>query len=139
MEKTIIEVNGIKLEVDLRTATRIDQFKVGDKVKVLKKQYSDSWNSHLGVIAGFDAFKERPTIIVAYITTGYSGTLEFAYINKDSKDIEIAAAQDFDITYERADIVAQFDKQITQKQNEIKDIEQKKNYFIEKFGKHFEN
>lgn len=24
MEKTIIEVNGVKLEVDLRTATRID-------------------------------------------------------------------------------------------------------------------
>ena len=32
-----IEINGIKLEVDLRTAKRIDQFKVGDNVKVLKK------------------------------------------------------------------------------------------------------
>ena len=32
--KTQIEINGVKLEVDLRNATRIDEFKVGDNVKV---------------------------------------------------------------------------------------------------------
>ena len=30
-----IEVNGVTLEVDMRYAKRIDQFKVGDTVKVL--------------------------------------------------------------------------------------------------------
>ena len=40
-EKRIIEVNGIKMEVDLRNAKRIDQFKVGDSVKVLVKSYSE--------------------------------------------------------------------------------------------------
>jgi len=33
--KRIIEINGVKLEVDLTTARRIDEFKVGDTVKVL--------------------------------------------------------------------------------------------------------
>ena len=33
-EKRIIDINGMKMEVDLRTAKRIDTFKVGDNVKV---------------------------------------------------------------------------------------------------------
>jgi len=35
MSKQIIEINGVKLEVDLSTAKRIDEFRVGDTVKVL--------------------------------------------------------------------------------------------------------
>ena len=34
MSKQIIEINGVKLEVDLSTAKRIDEFRVGDTVKV---------------------------------------------------------------------------------------------------------
>ena len=37
--KRIIEINGIKMEVDLRNAKRIDTFKVGDPVKVLDMTY----------------------------------------------------------------------------------------------------
>ena len=40
-EKTIVEINGIKMEVDLRHATRVEEFKIGSKVKVLKKQYEN--------------------------------------------------------------------------------------------------
>ena len=36
-----IEINGVKLEIDLRTAKRVDTFKIGDNVKVLKKEYGD--------------------------------------------------------------------------------------------------
>ena len=34
-EKRIVEIDGVKIEVDLRTAKRIDTFAVGDNVKVL--------------------------------------------------------------------------------------------------------
>lgn len=72
-EKKIIEIGGVKLELDMRTGktTQIDTFKVGDNVKVLIKEY-DSYKSYAGVIVGFDNFKERPTIIVAYLKMGYS-------------------------------------------------------------------
>ena len=33
----VIEINGIKVEVDLRTAKQINQYKVGDNVKLLIK------------------------------------------------------------------------------------------------------
>ena len=70
-EKTIIEINGVKMEIDLRQATVVENFKVGDKVKVLIKTYNDSFQSHVGTIVGFDAFKERPTIILAYLANDY--------------------------------------------------------------------
>ena len=34
-EKRLVEINGIKMEVDMRSARRVDTFKVGDNVKVL--------------------------------------------------------------------------------------------------------
>jgi len=138
-EKTIIEVNGIKLEIDLRHAKKVEQYRVGDKIKVLKKKYSDSYESYFGVIAGFDGFKDRPTIIIAYIETSYNGVnLHFAYINNESKDIDIAPAQDFDLSYEKGEIVGKFDAEVEKKQIEIKDIERKKKYFLDMFGRHFE-
>lgn len=47
-QKRIIEVNGVKLEVDLRNARRVDEFRVGSPVKVLVKNYS-TYESHFGM------------------------------------------------------------------------------------------
>lgn len=137
-ETTIIEINGIKLEVDLRHAKRIDQFKVGDKIKVLIKGYNENYTSHIGVIAGFDNFQERPSIIIAYLESSYSPTLKFVHLNKGSKDIEICSAHDFDFTLEKGEVVAKMDSEINKKKDEINDLEVKKKYFIEQFSKHFE-
>ncbi len=63
-ENKIIEINSVKLEVDRRSAERVDQIQVGDRVKVLNKQYSD-YKVYHGVVIGFEPFEELPTIIVA--------------------------------------------------------------------------
>ena len=68
-----IEINGVKLEVDLRTCRRIDTFKVGDNVKILKKQYNE-YRVYSGVIVDFVNFKERPAIVVAYFDHDYNRT-----------------------------------------------------------------
>ena len=47
-DTTIIEINGLKLEIDLRSAKRIDSFRVGDNVKILRKDYN-SYKSCYGV------------------------------------------------------------------------------------------
>ena len=39
-QKRIIEVNGVKLEVDMRYARKIEELRVGSRVKVLIKNYS---------------------------------------------------------------------------------------------------
>ena len=84
-ERTVVEINGVKMEVDLRTARTIDTYKVGDRVKVLVKKYSDTYETHHGVIVAFDNFENLPTITVCYITTGYNGDLSFSYINEKNK------------------------------------------------------
>ena len=62
---TVIEINGVKLEVDLRSARRIDTLRVGDRVKLLEKTSYGGPIVHHGVVAGFDPFPSQPTIIVS--------------------------------------------------------------------------
>ena len=79
--KRVVEINGVKMEVDLRSATtqEVNTYKVGDQVKVLIKDYS-SWKDYPGTIVGFDNFKQRPTIIIAYLER-YNSDIRFAYFN----------------------------------------------------------
>lgn len=137
-ETTIIEINGVKLEVDLRHAKRIDNLKVGDTVKVLKKEYGDSYKSLAGVIVGFDAFDKLPSIIIAYIGDRYdsSNITTFCY-NAESKDIEIVPANEHDLSFDKSEILAKFDKEIAKKYEEIKELESKRKYFLHHFKKYF--
>lgn len=86
--KTIIEINGIKMEVDLRQAKVIENYKIGDNVRLLVKEY-DGYKVFPAVIVSFDAFTKLPTIVVAYLEMGYqTADLKFAYINSESAKTE---------------------------------------------------
>lgn len=137
-DTTIIEINGVKLEVDLRNAKRIDNLKVGDTVKVLRKEYGDSYKSSAGVIVGFDNFQKLPSIIIAYIGDRYdkSNITTFCY-NSESKDIEIVAANEHDLSFEKSEVLEKIDKEIAQKHLEIKELESKRSYFLHHFKKYF--
>ena len=136
----IIEVSGVKLEVDLREAKKIEKYRVGDNVKVLKKgQYSsDTYKSYPGVIVGFDAFKERPTIVIAYLDVDYSSAkVGFLYLNKDSSDVEICPMIGEDVVINKTTAIEALDREIIKKQQELQDLEMKKKYFLDNFGKYF--
>jgi len=136
--KRIVEINGVKVEVDLRTAKRVDEFKVGDPVKVLVKKYSDSYESHVGVIVGFDEFKKLPTLTVAYVEQSYSEVkLIFKGINAKSEDIEIAPLQPYDATFDLSKAIATFDNDIYKKEKELEEIKRKKAWFTENYGTYF--
>lgn len=141
MEKQIIEIKGIKLEVDLREARKIESYKIGDNVRLLKKSYGDKYEVHPGVIVGFDAFEKLPTITIAYLEIGYSkAEILFAHINDNSKDegYEIAPAHELEeLTFKRTDVVAQMDAEIEKRKQEIRDMENKKNYFLKYFNQYF--
>lgn len=132
---TTIEVNGVKLEVDLRTARRVDQFRVGTRVKVLYKEYETAKVAH-GVVIGFEPFKKLPTIIVAYMKNEYGQPkLDWLYFNANSKDFEMVAAKDEDVAaLDKADIVAHLDREIAKKQLEIDELKVRKGYFLDKFA-----
>ena len=129
-EKQIIEINGIKMEVDLRHAKRIDHFAVGDSIKILVKEgYSgDDFKSYIGTIIGFDEFEKTPTIVIAYLKTDYgSGDIKYVYYNSKTKDVEICPLNDWDIPVTKQQILDRFDSEIEKHKAEDRDWE---TYFI---------
>jgi hypothetical protein len=138
MEKTQIEINGVKFEVDMRHATRIDTLRVGDRIKVLVKKYQD-YAIYPGVVVGFENFAAMPSILVAYMDVSYSGAgLSFVTFNSSTKDVEIVKSIDDDqLELNREDIIQKMDRDIAAKEIELEAVQAKKAFFIAKFGQYF--
>lgn len=138
--KRIIEINGIKIEVDLRTAKRIDEFKLGDNVKILKKNGSNDFKVIPGVIIDFVEFKELPTIQIATFESDYWGDkLEFINFNSSTKDIEMTSCGEHELHLEKSRVVDKMNNEIQKKQNEVDTLIAKKNYMLKHFGKYFKD
>ena len=141
--KRIIEIGGHKLEIDLREAMQIESYKVGDHVKILvEESYSsgDKFKSHVGVIVGFDAFENTPTIVVAYLKIDYNGAnIQFAYINEKQTTYELCPLNDWDIPFTKEDVLTKINTEIEKKQFEIRELETKKDVFVKMFGRYFDN
>lgn len=129
-EKTIIEINGVKLEVDLREATVIENYKVGQSVKVLYKQYS-SYESQPGVIIGFSNYKMLPTIEI--LTCDYSGEVKFRAYNAESKDIEIAPFNKYEKEFQYDDILRKLQGHINDYEERLRVAKSKYTAFVELF------
>lgn len=135
--KRIIEINGIKLEVDMTTARRIDEFKVGDNVKVLKKNGS-SYNVLPGVIVEFVNFKELPTMIIATFNQDYWGAkLDFINFNAGTEDVEITLCCEHELKLEKGRMLDKIQQEIDKKQNEADELKAKRDYFVKYFDKYF--
>ena len=136
-EKRIIEINGAKLEVDLRSARRIDEFKVGDSVKVLDRR-NDKNEMRSGVITDFANFKDLPTIMVAVYKEGSyweKPTVEFIPFNADTKGIEIVGVSAEETIVSRDTVVQKFDDEIAKKRDELNDLIIKRDTFVKYFGR----
>lgn len=133
----VIEINGVKMEVDLRTARTVESYKIGDNVKVLKKNYGDSYSSYPGVIVGFDDFKQLPTIVICYITPGHNAGVEFVFYNAASRDVEICHMAEHDKLVSESDAVAWLDRDIAAKEAALLDVRQKREYFLRHYRQCF--
>jgi hypothetical protein len=132
--KRIIEINGIKLEVDMSTAKRIDEFKVGDNIKVLK----DATDVMPGVIVDFVNFKELPTIQIAVFKQDYWGTqIEFINYNSRTEGIEIMPCSEHELRLEKCRVIDKFNLEIEKKQSEVDELIQKRDWFVKHFAKYF--
>lgn len=139
MEKQIIEINGVKMEVDMRYAKRIEHLQVGSRVKCLIKGYGEDYKVHPGVIVGFEPFEKLPSIIVAYLETDYSSaSIKFKSYNAKCSDFEIVADIDNNaLEVNKADILNKFDRELERKRLEVEEIEQKRDFFTKTFGVYF--
>lgn len=137
--KKIIEINGVKLEVDLSQAKVISNYKVGDTVKVLIKEYSN-YDSHVGVIIGFDNFEKLPTIIIAYLKIGYQDAqVKMVYFNAESENIEITMASDKELNFDYTSSKDLLQRDIDNKQEEFEKARKTLAYFERHFERRFES
>lgn len=135
--KRIIEINGIKVEVDLRTARVVDTLKVGSRVKCLERKYESNWDTYPGVVVGFHDFIDNPSIVVAYLTYD---DLKFKTITSGTKDFQIVAdIDDLAIEINKERFETMIDRQITKHLREIEELEAKKAFFVRSFGKYFKD
>ncbi len=136
--KRVIEINGIKLEVDLSTAKRIDEFRVGDNVKVLRKEYSDSYKIEAGVIVEFVNFKELPTVVIAVFNQDYSGVnIDFINFNAETEGVEIMPCCEHELKLEKCRVMDKFDIEIEGKRRQLEELINKRDYFEKHFQKYF--
>ena len=134
----IIEINGIKMEVDLREATALETYKCGDMVKILVPEYGDTFKAHAGVIIGFDNFKAHPAIVVAYLHATYGeAEIKIAYIHDGGKH-EITHASPGDVPFSKEQIDTLLDGLVGKKQKELDEAIGRKQQFEAWFGKYFE-
>lgn len=138
--KRIVEINGVKMEVDLRHAKVIHQdLKVGTKVKLLKKEYGDNMKVFPGVVVGFEDFQSLPTIVVAYLDVDYSGAaLKFFYFNAKAESSELIPAVEDYTMFEKDGVVEALDRGIEAKKVELEELNRKKAYFLKHFNAYFE-
>jgi len=141
-EKTVVEINGVKLEIDMRYAKVIEEYKIGDNVRLLMKEYSDKYKTCPAVIVSFDNFKKLPTIVVAYLEIDYnSAKIKFAYINNQCEgQYEIAPANYIDETrFKKATVLDLMEKEIEKHKQDMENAIRQKEYFTENFSKYFES
>ncbi len=135
-EKQLIEINGVKMEVDLRYARRIENIVVGSRVKVLHKTYGESYEVMHGVVIGFEPFTKLPTIIIACAKVSYNeAKVEFLYYNAKTEGVEIVLAIDEDVAaLDKNDFINQCNREIDKKKLEIDELEARKKFFLDKFN-----
>jgi hypothetical protein len=133
-DKTIIEINGVKMEVDLRTAKAVDNYRVGDTVKMLRKEYN-SYAVDYAVIINFTDFKNLPTIEL--LSVDRRGDVQYRSYNAETKDIEIAPVNDLQIQFDYETITQNLNRIIGEKEKELEEARAKSRAFHEAFGKIF--
>lgn len=130
-----MKLNGMNFEFE-KVLKETYKFKVGDKVKVLKKEYSN-YELKFGMIVGFDDFNGDFVVTLAYIEDSYSKCeLKIEYITKDS-DIKLLPYNE-ELDFKKEYVIDKFDKMIEEKQKEIEKIKYEKEIFIKQFGKYIE-
>lgn len=64
--------------------------------------------------------------------------IEFETITKDTKDIEIAPCLPHELSINKNRVIDKFNYEIKQQQHKVDELKAKIDYFLENFGKFFE-
>jgi hypothetical protein len=130
----VIEINGVKLEVDMRYAKRIEELRIGSRVKVLLSPDYGDVKVHPGIVVGFEPFATLPTIIIAYVAQDYNDVgLKTISYNAKSKNVEIVASVDEDFSVSKDEVLGWFRRERQKLSDKIAEIDAKEQFFLDRF------
>lgn len=130
----IIEVNGVKLEVDLRTARRIEELRIGSRVKVLDGTGYGAATVYPGIVVGFEPFASLPTIIIAYVKSEFNDVgLKTISYNAKTEKVEIVASIDDDVSVSKKEVLGWFDREQLKHETALSEIAAKREFFLDRF------
>jgi hypothetical protein len=134
-----VEVGGKRFLVDMTGAKVVDEFKIGDPVKVLTKRYNDEYDTNHGMIIGFDAFENLPTIIIADFEHRYGNEAELKVVNynRQTTGVEICHATPAELKLDPQAVIDHVNMSISKLRNEIRELQNKKDFFLRNFSKVF--
>lgn len=134
-----IEVNGMMLEFDEKVLLK-QEIKVGDSVQLLLDEGYSSPSLYTGVVTQILPFDENmPVIEVMYINTSYS-TFEIKkklITNKDGEKSKIIKIDDTFLPFTKERAIDMLDEAIRKKEQELREAQEKKEYFIKYYNKYF--
>lgn len=137
--KRVIEIDGVKIEVDLRTAKRVEELRVGSKVRVLDNTGYGGAKVHSGVIVGFEQFNTLPTMVIAYIEANYNtAEMKFLHYNKETNagektKFEIVGMVDDDLDFNKQNVLDYFNRERVKLENLMSELDAKERYFLQHF------
>jgi hypothetical protein len=134
-----VDIKGVKFEVDTNKFVKNNNnYKIGDCIKVLIKKYGAEWRSYHGMIIGFDAFENLPTILIAYLDTEFGNAdITLLCFNNASEGIEITAANNIQLQLTKESAVQKFYNQIRDLKQQIEETEAKLQIFLTTFSEKF--
>lgn len=134
-----IEVNGITYSVD-ESMFITEEIKVGDEVQILKKTYSDQWETFPGVIVQILPFDEKPAVEVVYVDHSYSSVeVKTILITDDTgENVKMLTKANpiIKLTKERA--VDLLQKKITEAEENLEKARYNLEYFNKYLGSYFD-
>lgn len=139
MTNELVEIKGYRIQPvagqESFSSTYI--YKVGDRVKLLKKEYSTSV-VYDGVIIGFYLFNDMPSIEVCWIKNEYNkAELNFEIINDQVEGVEIVPSG-HSIPIDSTKVVEALDREIGAKEDDIRALKDKKAFFLDRFERYLE-
>ena len=96
------------------------------------KTYSSYEVKH-GVVVGFEPFQKLPTVLIAYLTTDFTGgDVKILAWNSETEDTEVVAATD-DILFDKDEGMRALDRAIDKAEADLASAQERKVYFLKHF------
>lgn len=114
MDSKIIEINGVKMEIMPQEIKTIQHFKVGERVKLFKKEYS-SWKVMPAIITGITVTDDVSILEILGLIMTYSDVKVERIILTSAdtaREVFIAKIDDYEFNYSQDTAIELLDKNI---------------------------